>query len=317
MKKQDKIIKWTTLGLLIFAGVLFLLGTFFDLQISKKTANVNAGEYFTRNGFVNFLEAFSELPVYVLIIFSVGICGGCLASKEKKVLKTVYLTLTGILIFTVAIIGAYRMVNTLGEIYDFQEEAEKPLAIICYILTGVICVALEFWLLFSLSREKINELYYFCWACIVIVALSVVVTQALKLIWARPRFRAMVSLDDYSLFKGWYLPSFGKKNYGELGKDAFKSFPSGHCSFAATLIALAYLPRYIKMNKTAKYFAFFTPVCYLLIVALSRIVAGAHFLTDVVAGSMLSVAIIFITFKVIKKIEKKCSPKISVEYEEE
>ncbi len=317
MKKQDKIIKWTTVGLLIFAGVLFLLGTVFDLQISKKTANVNAGEYFTHNGFVNFLEAFAELPVYVLIVFSVGVCGSRLASREKKALKTVYLTLTGILVFIVAIIGAYRMVNTLGEIYDFQEEAEKPLAIICYVLTGLISVGLEFWFLFSVSEEKINELYYFCWACIIIVALSVVVTQALKVFWARPRFRALVSLDDYSSFKAWYLPSFGKKNYGELGKDAFKSFPSGHCSFAASLIALSYLPKYIKTSKRAEYFAFFTPVCYLMIVASSRIVAGAHFLTDVVAGSMLTVAIIAITFKAIKKVEKKYSPKVSVEYEEE
>lgn len=305
MKKEDKIIKRSTISFLILALVLFVSGTFFDLEISKKLASVKTGEYFTHNGCVNFLEAFAELPVYVLLVLGVGICGFCLADNEKKAFKTTYLVVTGLIIFIVALIGVYRMVNTLGEIYDFQEEALKPLAVVCYVLVALCSVLLTFWFLFTFSKEKLKKLYYFSLACVIVVALSVVVTQALKLIWARPRFRAMKCVDDYSLFKKWFKPSFGKKNYGELDKDAFKSFPSGHCSFVATLLCLSYLPKFIETSKTVKYITFFVPLAYLFIVALSRIVAGAHFLTDVVAGSMISVAIIYFVFRVFVKKSKE------------
>lgn len=317
MKKQDKVIKRCVAGLLILAGVLFLIGTFCDLRISRKLASVKQGEYFTRNGFVNFLEAFSEFPVYVLIIFSVGICGFVLADREKKAFKTVYLCLTGVIIFVVAIICAYRLVDTLGEIYEFQEDATKPLAVACYILFAFCCVILEFWFLFAFSKENLKKLYYFSWACVIIVILSVVVTQVLKIIWSRPRFRALKCVDDFSLYRKWYSPAFGKRKYGDLEKDAFKSFPSGHCSFVATLLALAYLPRFIEMKKPAKYITFFATVLYLLIVALSRIVAGAHYLTDVIAGSMITVVIMFITFKCMDKVKSKRTGEARVEYVEE
>lgn len=306
MKRKDGIIKWSIVSLLILAGVLFVAGTFWDLEISKKLASVKTEEYFTRNGFVNFLEAFSEFPVYLLLVFSVGICGFCFADGEKKAYKITYLVITGIIVFVVALIGIYRMVNTLGEIYEFQEDALKPLAVICYILFAFCLVILEFWFLYAFSKEKIKKLFYFSLASVIVVILSVVVTQALKLIWARPRFRTLKLLDDYSLYKKWFTPSFGKRNYLGLDKDAFKSFPSGHCSFVATLLCLAYLPRFIKTNKKVTYITFFVPLAYLSVVGLSRIVAGAHYLTDVIAGSMISVALTYFVFKAfVKKNEEK------------
>lgn len=307
MKRENKVIKYSAIGFLIIMALSFIAGTFFDLNISKKLADVNAGEYFSSNNFVNILEAFSEFPVYLLIIFSVGVCGYNLSQKEKGIIKKVYLFVTGVIIFCVGIIGAYRMVGTLGEIYDFQDECQKVLPIICYCLFALLCVGLEFLILTNISKETIKKLYYFCWAVIVAVALTFIFTQLIKTFWSRLRFRALKCMDDYSQYRAWYKPLFHKKVTEDMGinEDAYKSFPSGHSSFVASLLIIGFLSKFTEISDKAKYFCFFIPVVYLIIVIISRIVAGAHYLTDVTAGSGLAVLINYLSIKKFKKIHDK------------
>ncbi len=307
MKRENKVIKYSAIGLLIIMALLFIVGTFFDLNISKKFADVNVGEYYTKNNFVNILEAFSELPVYLLVIFSVGICGYNLAQKEKAVIKKVYLFVTAVIIFCVGMIGAYRMVGTLGEIYDFQDECEKVLPIICYCLFALLCIGLEFLILTKISKETIKKLYYFCWAVIVAVALTFIFTQVIKTFWSRLRFRALKCMDDYSQYRAWCKPLFHKKVTEDMGvsEDAYKSFPSGHSSFVASLLIIGFISKFMDISEKAKYFCFFIPVVYLIIIAISRIVAGAHYLTDVLAGSGLAVLINYLSIKKFKKIYEK------------
>lgn len=307
MKRENKNIKYSVIVLLIIMALLFIVGTFFDLSISKKLADVKTGEYYTRNNFVNILEAFSEMPVYFLIIFSVGVCGYNLAQKEKDILKIVYLFVTGVIIFCVGMIGAYRMVGTLGEIYDFQDECKKVLPIICYCLFALLCVGLEFLVLTKISKETIKKLYYFCWATILAVALTFIFTQLIKTFLSRLRFRALKCMDDYSQYRAWYKPLFHKKVTEDMGvsEDAYKSFPSGHCSFVASLLIIGFLSKFTELSDKAKYFCFFIPVVYLIIIAISRIVAGAHYLTDVLAGSGLAILINYLSIKRFKKIHDK------------
>ena len=106
-----------------------------------------------------------------------------------------------------------------------------------------------------------------------------VVTQVLKHIVGRPR-------PNHTNFED----SFGF-NFFTFDSN-FHSFPSGHSStiFIICFILVATFPK-------LKYFFYFLAS----VIALSRVVVGAHFFTDIVAGAILAL----ISFKIINKILEK------------
>ena len=113
-------------------------------------------------------------------------------------------------------------------------------------------------------------------------------TQILKHIIGRPR----PNHADFERY--WYF------DFNFFSTDAsFHSFPSGHSStiFAVTLIMILLVPR-LKL-----FFLFFG-----FIIALSRVVVGAHFTTDIIAGGLL--ALIF--YKIVVSIFERRFTKISI-----
>ncbi|MDC3112329.1 phosphatase PAP2 family protein [Pelagibacteraceae bacterium] len=107
-----------------------------------------------------------------------------------------------------------------------------------------------------------------------------IITQIIKHVVGRPRPNH-TNFEDVFGFKFFTLES------------GFHSFPSGHSStiFIVCFILVSVLPK-------LKYFFYFLAS----IVAFSRVIVGAHFFTDIVAGAILAL----ILFKVLNKlIEKK------------
>ena len=106
-----------------------------------------------------------------------------------------------------------------------------------------------------------------------------IVTQVLKHIVGRPR-------PNHTNFED----SFGF-NFFTFDSN-FHSFPSGHSStiFIVCFILVATFPK-------LKYFFYFLAS----VIALSRVVVGAHFFTDIVAGAILAL----ISFKIINTILEK------------
>ena len=85
-------------------------------------------------------------------------------------------------------------------------------------------------------------------------------------------------------------------------KDAIRSFPSGHtCSAATGLFCLFMLPLTVKSCNTYKAKISIWTVCPILyfLVGFGRLVAGAHYLSDTLFGSLIAVSILFVFYMVV------------------
>ena len=121
----------------------------------------------------------------------------------------------------------------------------------------------------------------------------------------RPRFRLIAETGVE--FHNWWKPCGNYKELIELYKtasDNFKSYPSGHTAEASILLVTStFLPlagaKYKKYQKPLFIFS----VCLIVVVAFARILAAAHFLSDVSTGAFVMITLLLITNEVASRIK--------------
>lgn len=111
---------------------------------------------------------------------------------------------------------------------------------------------------------------------------SFLIIQAMKIIWGRPRF---ISLSDPSVsFEPWFHIS------GLVfSDDLYKSFPSGHTGAAAMIFWITLLPYVDPKLKKGRLWGL--AIVYTALIAVSRIMAGMHYISDVMAGCAVTLSI--------------------------
>lgn len=115
---------------------------------------------------------------------------------------------------------------------------------------------------------------------------DMVIINLIKVPWGRARMR-LVANDSRAYFMPWWQPGRELKDaLVALGvaSEEFKSFPSGHSANSSAMMLLAVLP-WIKpewMRHKNKLLAF--GIAWACIVAFTRLIMGAHYLTDVTVG---------------------------------
>lgn len=118
---------------------------------------------------------------------------------------------------------------------------------------------------------------------------SMAVVQVAKRVWCRPRFILLQQYTDVP-FTAWYAPAHWIKasfpNLYEMHSDLFRSFPSGHAQSITCLFLWALIPVFTKKGSVN----FMMLIAFVLTVATcaSRMVLGAHFLSDVCAGFFIT-----------------------------
>lgn len=127
---------------------------------------------------------------------------------------------------------------------------------------------------------------------IAVVAVQAVAIEGMKYLWGRVRFRDLLAQSSYDAFTPWYVIN---------GINGNKSFPSGHTSGAAISYLLMLLPFSFDKLKNRKQLCFFIPFVYSGIVAFTRLVMGAHYLSDVTIGGAVSFTIVIIAMAILQK----------------
>lgn len=108
----------------------------------------------------------------------------------------------------------------------------------------------------------------------------------IKIPWGRPRMR-LLAQDARAVFTPWWQPGTALRDTlvaaGVKGEE-FKSFPSGHSGNAVALVLLTALPLLNERLAAKRRLLLCIGCAWGCTVAFSRIIMGAHFLTDTAVG---------------------------------
>lgn len=310
-------------GLLI--GI-FILGTIFDLQISQLFVDLPRGEYYSENIFAVLGEILGEQVLYGFLTCACAIIFFRLLRSplEKRWLNTLLMVAMCVLGALVGFYCFYKMSKYIGIYTDFgltefRATTVGKLALFAMSLVVTFCIFLCF---IKVKQETLQDLAKWAIWVLIISAVSNAFVQGLKLFWGRTRFRAMNYMNDteFSHYTNWF--QINKDRFAVVDEvpfldDFYKSFPSGHSCASASMFLLVLLPCFVKRtNTTGCKIALMTTACvYTFLVTLSRIVAGAHFFTDVFVGAFSTIIAVFIAkwFFIEKRFRKNKQEKTTEE----
>lgn len=124
---------------------------------------------------------------------------------------------------------------------------------------------------------------------IIVMFVQIGMIEAMKYLWGRVRFRDLLAQGSFDSFTPWYHPN---------GINGNKSFPSGHTAGAGMSYLMMLLPYMSKKWRNKTQLCFWVPFIYTSIVAFTRLVMGAHYLSDVTMGGIVSFSIVLIAIKI-------------------
>ena len=290
MKKMrlPLIIAWSV------AVIGIVLGSFLDFQISKAIAS-------SSNGFGLAISAIGPIIGFGgVAVMGGGFIAFIIKGKYHIALKILFGVLAaacfGVALFYPA--GEWFGVN------GFYGVAPEALGYLIAFFPAVGGVVGGYFLFKDYQNDKLWIVF-----CIIIVLLLIAllaVIPTLKDTIHRPRYRLLATTDAVG-FHNWWEPC---KEYKELidsiptNKDNFKSYPSGHTAEVSILfVTITFLP--LANNKYEKYQLplFIGASILVLLVAFARILAAAHFLSDVSTGATVILTLLIIANEVVMRIK--------------
>jgi membrane-associated phospholipid phosphatase len=261
--KKIDIIIYLTLAVCVILATVF---AFYDMEISKQIVNRNSG-------WAKFLENYGMIPGLLVILSGIYIYYSAIKQNSgawSYVQKVVFfLANTGLIIYLFDIIIS----NTVSEYFLINHLI--TFLIIAFAINIIIFILLQI-------KKPVQNTITINFARIVVwMALFgyVICIQIVKWFWGRVRFRELDAA--FSQFTPWYLPQ---------GTTGYDSFPSGHAAMGWILLALLIL--FTNKKPWIKYLVFALIFLYAVVLALSRVIVGAHYASDVLFGSFF----IIITF---------------------
>ena len=278
-------------------GVIgIILGSFFDFQISKAIANPHSYLGIT-------ISAIGPTIGFAAVAL---MGGGFIAFGLKKdyhiVLRILFFILAaccfGVSIFYPA--GEYFGVNGFSWL-----GIPKAVGYAVVLLPEAAAVVGGYFLF----RNVQNKNMWIVWCIIIgllLLALAAIV-PTIKDFMRRPRYRFLMNGHE-DMFHKWFEPFKEYKQYiadnPTEPHDNFKSYPSGHSAETAILIVAAtFFPLADKKFEKYQMPAFYIACGVTALVMFARILAAAHFLSDVSWGMTIVVTLTFIANEVVMRVK--------------
>lgn len=321
--------KKTIIGICLFIvifGALLVTATFYDLEVSRILAKVNLGEYYTTSAFGAIFETIGSWPVYAFLSVAFAIIYSNTKRstiKPLQILGSIAANIASVIAMAVLVFDTVNYITTHASVGVAEAITSGFAKVVCIFIAAalgeLVCFAFS-----KLDDDKAKALLKFAFVILFSVILANVFVNIIKNIMCRPRYRAMQCLNQpdengniYWNFHRWYqkfrMPEEGDplyiamSNNHKVGHDAYRSFPSGHTCAAGTIYALLALPKLLKKYDTPKMRAMlcFIAVAVTGVVAVSRIVCGAHFFSDVLIGGTSTFLSVMLGIKIFIKDDFK------------
>jgi membrane-associated phospholipid phosphatase len=257
--------------------------------------------------FGRFFEAFGESPIYLLVQLGFVVFA-CLLFKRKQKALVILVEVAFLLVGACAGFACLHRIEVyFCRYYAPDSEWSHMFSLLPFIVNFIsgASITIVLFLLIKKPIAKINEKHlisYFLMGFTAVLVGLVLVNIIMKPIFNRVRYRG-INMNESLVFSPWYVINKVPDILGNNIKDDFTSFPSGHSAAGAVTYLIIFLPFYFDSLKTKKGYIVCTvvPIVLTTTVCISRIVMGAHYLSDVLFGS----SIVFVSFWIFYFIERK------------
>lgn len=245
---------------------LMIVFAFYDLNISLFLLN-------QESIFAKIFETSAEVPftLLALLSFSTLFLTRNKTVKWKNIVTSI-ISIIGILAYSFLILFFVLNYLKVSHAWIYGLSFTLPISVL-----ALYCMRL-------LTKKYSNEMKTIAIIAILTILIEQVLINAIKYSWGRPRMRELVY--PYDDFKPWYIPSFFS------GHD---SFPSGHSANASCIILITLLPAtFFKHKKTGYILTNLISYAWIITVMISRVIQGAHFASDVLTGSMITLTTFYL-----------------------
>lgn len=277
MKRLKKIYLKTALIAALVLIACMVAGSFFDFQISKALYPGHEGSV------GQFFAAFGELPMFMLISGA-----GALLFTVRTRLRSDW-NLLFILAAVILCVGAIA--------YGAHEAHDNVSAMplwVAVLVTAFFCVLTMFGLLILSRGCSARTVLRFLCTVVFVCVVTTLLVNLIKIPWGRARMRLIAATGNESFFTPWWkIGTDLKERLVADGIDSheFRSFPSGHTACAACAMLALLLPTLSRRWRGKERLCVLIGAAWTLVVAVSRIFMGAHFLTDVAAAALIFLAV--------------------------
>lgn len=262
----------------IILSVLWLIAvgfaSVFDLDISLAVAD--GGSVFGRT-----LEIAGEPPAILFTSFNFALM---MAHFTKKPIRVARDRILAALTLFASVGTSVFSVNKIADYLTDYGVITGGIAVSFTVYTLSTLIAAGFVLLvMRMKRETVERYFYIACRCVTAAVATFVIIWAFKLVWGRVRFRQLEG--ELSRFTAWYLPQ---------GFTGYFSFPSGHTANATVILSVSYYLDCLP-EKYRRYKPLITALLgvWIVLVAFSRVVVGAHYLSDVLFGMAITLMIVY------------------------
>ncbi|MDR0855518.1 MAG: phosphatase PAP2 family protein [Christensenellaceae bacterium] len=325
-EKPDKVI-YLAIGVAIFIILAVVTGVNngqYDLALNKALYNPNSPLGWFFQNFGDFPPYVSAQIIFTITFFAADGIKPIAKGGKKAILAARIISAALVYVGYFVMLRMWLLSNLAPDLgsgvkYGIALAVAAPLA------------AATLFFASKIDKGLMKKLLPFALFLLIVFAVTNGPIHLLKEIWLRQRFRTMTpengsfagilaayDTHNFEGFTPWYIPNLLVKNplrtlgYTEsvlgIDHDAFKSFPSGHTSGAAMTMALFFIPYLFKDNEKVqknKVWFYAVPIAYTCLVAVFRIVYGAHFLSDVTFGGFISILLVVIAKRIFIRLREK------------
>lgn len=257
--------------------LLMIVGSIWDLPISKF---LYPGR---ESSFGQFFAAFGELPAFLAMTGA-----GVLLFFNRKRLRASW---------NVLFLAASAVLVLGGIVLSIHEARDNVPAMPLWVaaLVTVFMAALTgFLLLLGTEGCQTKTLLRFICVLVFVSIGTMFLINVIKIPWGRPRMRLLFETGNESYFMPWWKLGGALKSRlvaEGVAADEFRSFPSGHTGCAACAMLALLLPSVCKRLRGRERLCLIVSAVWTAVVAVSRLMMGAHFLTDVTAATAITLGV--------------------------